>query len=197
MARRHAGAAARNAGAILARLREVLPRSGTVLELGSGTGEHAVLFARELPGLVWQPSDPDEASRESIAAWTAIGGVRNVERPLDLDLLAPAWRLRRADAIVVVNVLHVAPRPAAEALVAGAAAVLPGGGPLVVAGPFRRSTGAGPPVLAAADRCVPVLDDLVGRARAHDLVLEETTPIPDECLLVVLRRAAAGGGASR
>jgi SAM-dependent methyltransferase len=168
MTKRHAPAASRNRDALLDLLRRVLPASGRVLELGSGTGEHAVHCAAHLPGLVWQPSDPDPASRDSIAAWTAEAGLPNVLPPLQLDLLARAWRLQRADAIVVVNVLHVAPPGAGEALLAGAAQALPPGGRLVVAGPGAEAL---PPL-----------------AGAHDLVLVEEAPLPEGTIAVVLRR---------
>jgi SAM-dependent methyltransferase len=160
-----------NRDALLAVLSRALPATGTVLELGSGTGEHAVYFAARLPGVAWQPSDPDAAARESIAAWTAEASLANVLPPLDLDVLAPAWRLRRADAVVCVNVLHVAPEGAREALVGGAATVLPRGGPLVISGPFT-----------AGD-----VDALVAAA-ARELVHEETAKVPPGCACVVLRR---------
>ena len=197
MTRRHAPAAARNGEPILRVLAAVLPTPATVLELGSGTGEHAVLFARGLPWLTWQPSDPDPESRASTAAWTEREGLANVLPPLHLDLLAPAWRLRKADAVVAVNVLHRAPAGALEALLAGAAEVLPRGGLLLVAGPFRRRGAALAPPLRAMDEALrsaaggeglPELEDLVARAAAHDLDAEPPRPLPDGALLVVLRR---------
>jgi SAM-dependent methyltransferase len=177
MARRHAPAARRNREALLAVLRRALPPRARVLELGSGTGEHAVWVAARLPGVAWQPSDPDPASRASIEAWSE-GGAGGVAPPLALDLLAPSWRLREADAIVCVNVLHVAPPGATEALVEGARHVLPRGGVLVVAGPFGRRDPAIPPaldlVVAAAERC--------------DLARVETAEWPDACACAVFRR---------
>jgi SAM-dependent methyltransferase len=173
MSRRHSPAAARSRDAILGVLARVLPRPATVLEIGSGTGEHAVFVAARLAWLTWQPSDPDPASLASIEAWRAEAGLPNVLPPLRLDLLARAWRLQRCDALVAVNVLHVAPAGASDALLAGAAEVLPRGGPLVVAGPF-------------AD---PELAGLVDEARRQDLALQETVAMPDGCRLVVLRRS--------
>jgi SAM-dependent methyltransferase len=142
--RRTAAAALRNREVLLELLRRVLPARGTVLELGSGTGEHAVFLARALPGLVWQPSDPDPLARASIEAWAEEANLPNLRPPLLYDLVAPAWTRRPADAILCVNVLHVAAGRAGEALLAGAAAVLPPGGPLVVYGPFRRPDEPGP-----------------------------------------------------
>ena len=172
MARRHAPAAARNREALLATISALLPSPATVLEIGSGTGEHAVFLARRMPWLTWQPTDPDEESRASIAAWIAHEGVGNVRPPLHLDLLARGWLAWRFDAVVAVNVLHVAPAGGGEALLSGAAAVLPRRGPLVVAGPFGDAA----------------LAELVARAAAHDLAHEATRPLPDGCRAVVLAR---------
>jgi len=144
--KRTARLALRNQPLLLEVLRAALPSpaEGTasatrplVLELGSGTGEHAVAFARALPWLDWQPSDPDPAARASIAAWSGEAALPNLRAPLDLDLLAPAWRRQPAAALLCVNVLHVAPPEAAAALLDGAAALLAAGGPLVVYAPFR------------------------------------------------------------
>lgn len=196
MSLRHAPAAARNGEAIAAALRELLPAPATVLELGSGTGEHAVLVARRLPWLTWQPSDPDPESRASIAAWTARERLANVLPPLHLDLLSPGWRLRRADAVVAVNVLHLAPEGALDALLCGAGDLLPPGGPLLVAGPFRRRGEPLPPPLRAMDAALrerhggglPELEELAERGALHDLRAGPPRPLPGSSLLVVLRR---------
>jgi hypothetical protein len=143
--KRTARLALRNQPLLLEVLRAALPSpaEGTapagrplLLELGSGTGEHAVAFARALPWLDVQPSDPDPAARASIGAWSAEAGLPSLRAPLDLDLLAPAWRRQPAAALLCVNVLHVAPPEAAAALLDGAAALAPGA-PLLVYGPFR------------------------------------------------------------
>jgi SAM-dependent methyltransferase len=108
-----------------------------VLELGSGTGEHLVAFARALPHADFQPSDPDGEARASIAAWAAEARLPNLAPPLDLDLLAPAWRRQPCDVLLCVNVLHVAPPAAGDALVERAGALPPAGG-LLLYGPFWR-----------------------------------------------------------
>jgi hypothetical protein len=170
-------------------LARLLPRPALLLELGSGTGEHAVHAAARLPWLTWQPSDPDPAARASIAARAAQAALPNVLPPLDLDLLARAWTLRRADALLLVHVLHLAPAPADAALLAGAAAVLGTDGLLLVVGPFRR--GAAPPAgrLAGMDAALragtrpgglPDLDALAAAAGSHDLALQEVSPFPGE-----------------
>ncbi|MFL5262295.1 MAG: DUF938 domain-containing protein [Anaeromyxobacteraceae bacterium] len=196
MARRHAPVALRNREALLAVLRRVLPERARVLELGSGTGEHAVWLAARLPGVAWQPSDPDPVSRASIEAWIAApgnpsahpersaaeskdeGGTGLIAPPLALDLLAPSWRLRRADAIVCVNVLHVAAPGATLALVEGARDVLARGGVLVVAGPFGARDPPIPPALAL----------VVEAAARADLAHVETAEWPDACACAVFRR---------
>jgi SAM-dependent methyltransferase len=159
--KRTAAAALRNREPIAAALRDILPPRGWVLELGSGTGEHVVLLAQRFSALLWQPSDPDPAARASIAAWVAEARLGNVGAPLDYDVRLPRWHARPADALLCVNVLHAAPPECGEALVAGAARLLPPGGPLVVYGPFRRR---GAPLEGRLAR-------IDGKLRAHDPAL--------------------------
>ncbi|CAH1745819.1 conserved protein of unknown function [Thauera humireducens] len=136
--RQFSPSAARNRDPILAVLQRVLPDAGLVLELGSGTGEHAMHFARHLPALRWQPSDADPAAMRSIADWAAHSALANVLSPLCFDLAASPWPVDAADAIVAINVLHYSPWQSTPALFAGAAAVLPAGGVVVCYGPYRR-----------------------------------------------------------
>lgn len=194
---RTARAALANRDALLEALRRVLPARGTVLELGSGTGEHAVHLARHLPHLDWQPSDPDPAARESIAAWAAEARLPNLRPPLHLDLLVATWWRQQADAILCANVLHVAPPEAQEGLLAGAERVLPMAGPLAILGPFRAGAGSMPSGLADLDRRLrngdPRLgvrdaDGLTRAAAAHGLAPAERVPMPGGDLLLVLRR---------
>jgi SAM-dependent methyltransferase len=195
--KRTAPAALRNRALLAEVLRRTLPPRGTVLELGSGTGEHAVFLARTFPDLAWQPSDPDPDARASIAAWAEEARLPNLLPPLHLDVLAAAWRRRRADALLCVNVLHVAPEDAVVALLAGAAEVLPAGGPLVVYGPFRRAGQADVPRLARIDATVRGADRRYGvrdagalatAARARGLALAEEVPGAEEGdRLLVLR----------
>jgi SAM-dependent methyltransferase len=192
------------AGALAEILAAVAAPRPLVLELGSGTGEHAVAFARALPGADWQPSDPDPEARASIAAWSAEARLPNLLPPLDLDLLAPAWRLRPAAALLCVNVLHVAPPAALDALLEGAAAVLPPGGPLLVYGPWRGE-GPPPPRLARLDAELRAHDPRLGvprlsalRERLARCGLAEALARPGAepgDLLVVLRRRPAAPGA--
>lgn len=128
----------RNAAPILDVLRGALPAHGTVLEIASGTGQHAMCFAAALPHLEWQPSDADPQARASIAAWREHTGTANLRVPLDLDVCREPWPIDAADAIVCINMIHIAPWEAAIALMKGAGTRLPAGGVLVLYGPYRR-----------------------------------------------------------
>ena len=134
--KRIAPAAARNCVPIADVLAQELPASGTVLELASGTGEHAIFMARRFPGIVWQPTDPDTDALGSIAGWAEETGLENLKPPLKLDARSPNWRLSRADAVVCVNMVHISPWQASEGLFAGASRLLDKGAPLVLYGPY-------------------------------------------------------------
>ncbi|HEX8009799.1 MAG TPA: DUF938 domain-containing protein [Casimicrobiaceae bacterium] len=134
----HAPAAQRNRGPILEVLTRVLPPTGLVLEVGSGTGEHVVHFAQALPRLTWQPTEPDAALRRSIALWVRHEQLGNVREPLALDVRERPWPVSAADAVVCINVVHVSPWATTLDLLAGAADILPLGGVLYCYGPYRR-----------------------------------------------------------
>jgi len=136
--RQRSPSAERNREPILAVLRDVLPASGRVLEIASGTGQHAMCFAGALPGLDWQPSDADADARASIAAWIAHDGLPNVRAPLALDVHQPDWRVDVLDAVVCINMIHISPWSAAQALFAGASRHLVDGGVLYLYGPYKR-----------------------------------------------------------
>ena len=151
-AARVAPAVARNREPIAAVLRDWLPQSGLVLEIASGTGEHAVWFGGRLPGLTWQPTDRDPEALASIAAWRESAGLSNILPPLLLDATAPQdWPVRHADAVVAINMIHIAPWSATEGLMSGAARVLAPGGLLYLYGPFREAGGHTAPSNAAFD----------------------------------------------
>jgi SAM-dependent methyltransferase len=134
----HAAATERNRGPILEVLRTALPAAGLVLEIASGTGQHAAFFAPAFPGLRWQPSDASAEMLESIRAWSATGGASNLAPPVLLDVEREPWPVAHADAIVNINMIHIAPWSAAEALFRGAARRLPASGVLFLYGPFKR-----------------------------------------------------------
>jgi SAM-dependent methyltransferase len=133
-----APATQRNREPIAAVLKRHLPDRGLVLEVSSGTGEHVVHFARAFPGLAFQPSDPEPRHRASIEAWRAASALANIRTPLDLDASAAAWPLDAADAVLCINMIHIAPWAAAEGLMRGAARLLPAGGLLYLYGPYKR-----------------------------------------------------------
>lgn len=136
--KREAPAAARNREPILEVLRDRLPGRGLVLEVASGTGEHALHFAAALPGLVFQPSDPDPDARASIDAWVADSGLPNLRPALALDASGPNWPVAAADAVLCCNMIHISPWASAVGLVTGAGRILPPGGLLYLYGPYRR-----------------------------------------------------------
>jgi SAM-dependent methyltransferase len=130
--------AERNKGPILDVLSRVLPSRGLVLEIASGTGQHVVHFAKALPGLTWQPSDPDPGFRESIALRVREEQLANVNPPTELDVTRLPWPLQATDAVVCINMIHVAPWSATLALFKGTGALLPTEHVLFLYGPYRR-----------------------------------------------------------
>lgn len=196
-ARRFAPAAARNRGPILDALRGRLPASGLLLEVASGSGEHAVHLAAAFPALTIQPSDPDPEARASIAAWAAETGLPNIRPPLALDAAAAAWPAARADAVLCINMIHIAPWQACEGLVRGAARLLPPGGPLVLYGPFRRGGAHTAPSNAAFDESLRAqdprwgvrdLEAVAALAAAEGFAAPEVVPMPANNLTLVFRR---------
>ena len=162
-----APSAARNRDPILQALRPHLPATGTVLEVASGTGEHVAYFAAALPGLRWQPTDPVAERRGSIDAWTA--GLPNVLPALALDATAAVWPVARMDAVLCINMIHIAPWAAAEGLISGAARVLAPGGLLALYGPYRRGDQPMEPGNAAFDADLRGRDPAWGLRRVEDV----------------------------
>ncbi len=181
---------ARNSASILAVLQRVLPVRGLVLEIGCGTGEHAVHFAAAMPNLSWQPSDPDSRSRASTAGWIEFSGLGNVLPPLDIDVCATAWPeglSTQFDAIVSLNMVHIAPWAASLGLFAGAGALLGRGGTLFLYGPFMRDGVHNAPSNAAFDTALKEQDptwgvrdiaELEHVGKAFGLTLRETIEMP-------------------
>ena len=136
--RRFAPATARNREPILAVLRRVLPEGAQVLEIASGTGEHAVFFAEALRVASWQPTDADPEALASIDAWREHHHAARVKPALALDVAVEPWPTSAADAVVCINMIHISPWSACEALLRGANRLLRPGGMLFLYGPFRR-----------------------------------------------------------
>jgi SAM-dependent methyltransferase len=190
---------ARNRVPLLAVLRRVLPSQGLVLEVASGSGEHAAYFAEALPALLWQPTDHDQRALASIGAHRAAADASNLLAPLDLDVTSAHWPVERADAVICNNMIHIAPWAAAEGLMAGAGRVLPAGGLLFLYGPFRvegRHTADSnrefDEWLHAQDPAWGVRDlgEVAALAARHGLSLTETVAMPANNLSVVFRRDA-------
>ena len=195
--RRHAPATERNREPILTILRDVLPANGTVLEVASGTGEHAIHFARALPCLVFQPSDPDLDAVASIRAWAMAAKLNNVRPPLLLDASAEDWPIDAADAILCINMVHISPWEATVGLLRQSGKLLPEGGPLVLYGPYFREGVETAPSNLAFDESLRArdnrwglrqLEDVVALAESLGLHLETVHPMPANNLTVVLRR---------
>lgn len=194
---RHAPAALRNRGPILDALAPALPGSGLVLEIASGTGEHVMHFAKALPGLRWQPSDPDPAARASIAAWAAVEGARNVLDPLDLDARDRPWPISGVEAILCINMVHISPWDATLALLAEAGRLLPPDGLLYLYGPYRQATVPTAPSNVAFDAelrqrnpqwGVRDLETVEEAAAASGLMLADNIAMPANNLSLFFRR---------
>jgi SAM-dependent methyltransferase len=189
----------RNKEPILQVLQRILPQRGRILEVASGTGQHIVHFARALPQLHWQPSDPEAAHRESIQARIEMEGLSNVAAPLALDVCDHPWPADGVDAVVCINMIHIAPWEATLALFEEAGRMLPPSGVLYLYGPYRREgrhTSASNEAFDADLRSrnplwgVRDLEDVERHAGDFRLALGEVVPMPANNLSVVFRRAS-------
>ncbi len=196
--RRSAPHVARNAGPIVDVLRDVLPERGLVLEIASGSGEHALHFARAFPGLLWQPSDPEPAALRSIAAWRADAGLFNLLPAVALDVRAAHWPVEAADALVCINMIHISPWSATAGLMCGAGRLLVPGASLYLYGPFRQAEGETAPSNTAFDESLKArnpewglrdLADVVGEAERNGFALERVVAMPANNLSVLFRKA--------
>ena len=199
--RQNSPAADRNRAQIAEVLKRLLPPAGRALEIASGTGQHVVHFARELPGWRWQPSDPSAAARESIAAWVEAEGATRVDPALALDVLAPAWDVEAGscDLVFCANMLHISPWPTCAALMRGAARALRAGGHLVTYGPYLEDDVATAPSNLAFDADLKARDpswglrrreDVAAAAAAEGLAFVERVAMPANNLLLAFRRVA-------
>ncbi|EDM79813.1 hypothetical protein PPSIR1_31978 [Plesiocystis pacifica SIR-1] len=198
-ARQNYPATQRNREPILAVLREVLPQTTTVLEVASGSGQHAHFFASSVPTWTWQPSDYDRELFDSVAAWTA--GMANVRAPVFVDATAATWPESLADAsiqaIYCANMIHIAPWEACLGLIAGAGSLLSrAGAPLVLYGPFMRDGKHTAPSNEAFDARLKSRDPRWGvrdlavistHAAKSGLVLDRVIEMPANNLTVVFR----------
>lgn len=196
--KRHAPATARNRDAIAQILADILPPSGLVLEIASGSGEHVVHFAQRFPALRWQPTDPDPAALGSIAAWVNEAALPNVAAPLELDAAAPqGWPIDEAAAILCINMVHISPWEATLGLLCGAARLLPVGSPLYLYGPYRREGTETAPSNLAFDQSLRNRNPAWGLRWVHDveaaaadegLALDRIVEMPANNLSLIFRR---------
>jgi SAM-dependent methyltransferase len=195
--RRSAPAALRNREPIAALLPGILPEAGNVLEIASGTGEHAAFFARQFPSLTWQPTDPDEGAIASIRAWRAESDLPNLCEPLMLDAESPDWPVDRADAILCINMVHISPWAATLGLLTGAGRLLPPGAPLILYGPYRRAGVPTAPSNEGFDRSLRSRDprwglrdveSVAAEAVARGLSFERLFEMPANNLTIIFRR---------
>ncbi len=189
--------AERNKGPIAEILMRVLPAQGEVLEVSSGTGQHVLHFAQAMPHIRWQPTERDPDSLKSIASWLGRPPPPNVNAPLRLDVHDAIWPAHEVAAVVCINMIHIAPPSAAEALMRGAGDVLAPGGILFLYGPYRRQGRHTSPSNEAFDERLKArdpewgvrnLEDVVHLASTVGLELEQTHDMPANNLAVVFRK---------
>jgi hypothetical protein len=197
MAKGFAPAAERNRQPILDVLRRVLPPAGVVLEVASGTGQHAIFFTEHLPTLRWQPTDTSPDALQSIGAWVADSTRDNLLPPLELDVRSPEWPLPEADALVCINMIHISPWETTEALFRGASKLLAIGSPMATYGPYRLDGEHTAASNAAFDESlrsrnarwgVRDIDDLVELGARTGFSLEERVDMPANNMILVWRR---------
>ena len=197
-ARRSAPAALRNREPIAEVLSEWLPDAGLVLEIASGSGEHAVYFAERFPALEWQPSDVHSDALASIAAWRETAAKPNLRPPLVIDAASAAWPIDRADAVLSINMVHISPWASSLGLIEGAARLLQPGAPLIMYGPWLKDDFATAPSNLEFDASLKRRDPEWGLRRVEDFAAEAETrnlhlvgirSMPANNLMLLFRRA--------
>jgi len=195
--RQYAPATLRNRDFILDVLRDVLPTTGVILEIASGSGEHIAHFASYFPALVFQPSDPEPDALLSVAAWVKAARVTNVRAPITLDASESLWPIASADGIICINMVHISPWDATVGLIRGAAAILPPGSPLYLYGPYKRKAFTTAPSNQAFDRNLRDrnqawglrdLEAVAAIAQSVGFSVPAVTEMPANNLSVVFRR---------
>ena len=190
-------AAKRNREPIASVLANWLPASGLVLEVASGSCEHAAYFAERFRQLDWQPTDPDPLAINSIEAWRADSGLANLREPVVLDASADTWPVDRADAVININMAHISPWDAAIGLIDGAARLLPAGGPLILYGPWLVESVETAPSNLAFDADLKrrnsawglrMVEDFAREAEKRGLMLEDQFDMPANNRMLLLVR---------
>ncbi len=195
--RRFAPATTRNRDPLLQVLKSLLPQTGTILEIASGTGEHACYFAPAFGNAIWQPTDIDEGAIASINAHRQADGPANLASPLYLNVMEPEWPISAADAALCVNMLHIAPWACCENLLQGCAHVLSPGAPLVLYGPFKRDGAHTAPSNAQFDQTlrgqntewgIRDIDEIAKAGKARGFTIEDPIAMPSNNFCLVLRQ---------
>ncbi len=195
--KKYAPSAERNRDPILKVMRRHFPERGVVLEIASGSGQHAVHVAGALQGLCWQPSDPDPSARASITAWVDELGLSNVRAPVALDTRANIWPVESADVVVCINMIHISPWTSCQGLMRGSGRILTPGGLLFLYGPYKRDGEHTAPSNAAFDEGLRARDSTWGvrdlgevttEANGHGLRRIEVTDMPANNLSVVFAK---------
>jgi hypothetical protein len=190
-------AARRNREPIADVLRTVLPEEGVVLELASGTGEHAAFFAAQFPKLRWLPSDPDLEAMTAIEAWRGQAGLENLAPALRIDAEEQPWPISCADAILCINMVHISRWQATQGLMRGAARLLPSGAPLILYGPYLREGVPTAPSNLAFDQSLRARNPdwglrdfaaVTAEAEAQGLRFERLVEMPANNLILLFRR---------
>jgi len=199
MAKGFAPAAERNRQPILDVLRRVLPSTGVVVEIASGTGQHAIFFSECLPTLRWQPTDASAEALRSIAAWAEDAARENILPPLELDVRWPRWPVTEADALICINMIHISPWETTEALFRGAGELLARGAPLITYGPYRVHGEHTAPSNAAFDESLrsrnPLwgirdIDELCSLGERTGFTLDERVAMPANNMTLVWTRTS-------
>jgi hypothetical protein len=194
--KRSAPSALRNREPIAEVLRDWLPSEGLVLEIASGTGEHAAHFAQAFPALVWQPSDVEALALASIEDWRRESALDNLLAPITLDAAAD-WPIHAADAVLSINMVHISPWVSALGLIANSARILPRGGPLILYGPWKKAGVETAPSNLAFDSDLKrrnpdwglrLVEDFAAEAEGAGLTLEDQREMPANNLMLLFRK---------
>ncbi len=202
----HSPAAEQNKSPIRDVLQRVLPRAGRVLEIGSGSGQHSCYFSRAFPALNWQPSERDPQLRKVLALRVAREGSDNILAPVHVDVFDQPWPVSEVDVLLCINMLHVAPTSAVEALFDGADSALLPRSKVLLYGPFRRSGGHTAPSNAAFDADLRAqnpnwgirdVEHLQSAAAGNGFDLKEVCDMPANNFVLVFERDPRTGASGR
>ncbi|PCI43992.1 MAG: SAM-dependent methyltransferase [Alphaproteobacteria bacterium] len=200
--KKHAPATDRNREPILTVLRDCLPDYGTILEIASGSGQHAIYFVTHMPGHYWLPSDPDKKSRDSISAWWWEVQLNNILPPLNINTRDDVWPVENIEipqpvsAMVCINMIHISPWESTIGLMKGAARILPKGGILYLYGPYKTDSMHTAPSNELFDISLRSknpqwglrnLEDVIKLAGEHGLSLVKTVHMPANNLSVIFK----------